>query len=75
MSSNFKFSILFPFLSVLLIALYGGGLGVTFIFLNTIKLSVFGEQMPIAVILLGSSLVFGVPIVAYLLTRNEPTEQ
>ena len=38
MSSNFKFSILFPFLSVLLIALYGGGLGVTFILLNSIKL-------------------------------------
>ena len=75
MSSNFKFSILFPFLSVLLIALYGGGLGVTFILLNTIKLNVFGEQMPIAVIVLGTSLVFGVPIVAYLLTRNEPTEQ
>ena len=75
MSSNFKFSILFPFLSVLLIALYGGGLGVTFILLNSIKLYAFGENIPIAVIVLGSSLVFGVPIVAYLLTRNEPTEQ
>ena len=75
MSSNFKFSILFPFLSVLLIALYGGGLGVTFILLNSIKLNAFGENIPIAVIVLGSSLVFGVPIVAYLLTRNEPTEQ
>ena len=75
MSSNFKFSILFPFLSVLLIALYGGGLGVTFILLNSIKLNAFGENIPIAVIVLGTSLVFGVPIVAYLLTRNEPTEQ
>ena len=74
MSSNFKFSILFPFLSVLLIALYGGTLGVTFILLNTIKLNAFGEQIPIAVIVLGTSLVVGVPIVAYLLTRNEPTE-
>ena len=74
MSANFKFSILFPFLAVLLITLYGGGLGVTFILLNTIKISVFGEQMPIAVIILGSSLVFGVPIIAYLLTRNEPVE-
>lgn len=75
MSSNFKFSILFPFLAVLLIALYGGVLGVTFILLNTIKLEAFGEKIPIAVIILGSGLVFGVPIVAYLLTRNEPTEQ
>ena len=74
MSSNFKFSILFPFLAVLLIMLYGGTLGVTFILLNTIKLNAFGEQIPIAVIVLGSSLVFGVPIIAYLLTRNEPTE-
>ncbi len=74
MSSNFKFSILFPFLAVLLIMLYGGGLGVIFILLNTIKLNAFGEQIPIAVIVLGSSLVFGVPIIAYLLTRNEPTE-
>ena len=74
MSSNFKFSILFPFLAVLLIMLYGGTLGVTFILLNTIKLNAFGEQIPIAVIVLGSSLVFGVPIVAYLLTRNEHTE-
>ena len=74
MSSNFKFSILFPFLSVFLIALYGGGLGVIFILLNTIKVNAFGEQMPIAVIVLGTSLVFGVPLVAYLLTRNEPTE-
>lgn len=75
MSSNFKFSILFPFLAVLLIALYGGALGVTFILLNTIKLEAFGEKIPIAVIILGSGLVFGVPIVAYMLTRNEPTEQ
>ena len=74
MSDNFKFSILFPFLSVLLIALYGGTLGVIFIILNTIKIEAFNDQIPIAVIILGSSLVFGVPIVAYLLTRNEPTE-
>ena len=75
MSTNFKFSILFPFLAVLLITLYGGALGIAFILLNTIKLNAFGEQIPIAVVVLGTSLVFGVPIVAYLLTRNEPTEQ
>ena len=74
MSSNFKFALLFPFLAVLMIALYGGALGVTFILLNTIKLEMFGEKIPIAVIVLGTSLVFGVPIIAYLLTRNEPAE-
>ncbi len=74
MSSNFKFALLFPFLSVLLVAFYGGVLGVTFILLNSIKVDVFGERMPIAVIALGTSLVFGVPIVAYLLTRNESVE-
>ena len=74
MSSNFKFAVLFPVLSVLLVALYGGALGVTFILLNTIKVELFNESMPIAVIVLGSALVFGVPLVAYLLTRNEPTE-
>lgn len=75
MSDNFKFSILFPFLAVLLIALYGGALGVIFIILNQIKINAFNDQIPIAVIILGSSLVFGVPIVAYLLTRNEPANE
>ena len=70
MSSNFKFSILFPFLAVFMIALYGGALGTIFILLSPIKAGGF----PIAVIILGSSLVFGVPIIAYLLTRNEPAE-
>ena len=67
MSKNFSFSILFPFLAVALIALYGGGLGVTFIVLR----EVIGVE---AVIILGSALVFVVPIAAYLLTRNEPAE-
>ena len=67
MSKNFSFSILFPLLAVALIALYGGGLGVTFIVLR----ETIGVE---AVIVLGTSLVFLVPIVAYLLTRNEPAE-
>ncbi len=67
MSKNFTFSILFPLLAVALIALYGGGLGVTFIVLR----ETVGVE---AVIILGSALVFLVPIVAYLLTRNEPAE-
>ena len=67
MSKNFRFSILFPFMAVLMIALYGGALGTIFILLS--------ENIGIwTVIVLGSALVFGVPIVAYLLTRNEPTE-
>ena len=67
MSKEFRFSVLFPFLAVFLIALYGGTLGTLFIVLDeTIGV--------LSVIILGSALVFGVPIVAYLLTRNEPTE-
>ena len=66
MSKDFGFSVLYPFLAVFLIALYGGALGTLFIVLDE-TIGVF------AVIILGSALVFGVPIVAYLLTRNEPT--
>ena len=67
MSKEFGFSILFPFLAILLIAVYGGGLGTIFIVLD----EVIGVG---TVIILGSALVFGVPVVAYLLTRNEPAE-
>ena len=67
MSKNFSFSILFPLLAIALIALYGGGLGVTFIVLR----EVVGIE---AVIVLGAALVILVPVVAYLLTRNEPVE-
>ena len=67
MSKNFSFSILFPLLAIALIVLYGGGLGVTFIVLR----EVVGIE---AVIVLGGALVILVPVVAYLLTRNEPAE-
>ena len=67
MSKEFRFSILFPFLAILLIAIYGGGLGTLFIVLD----EVIGVE---AVIILGAALVLLVPIVAYLLTRNEPAE-
>jgi Sec-independent protein secretion pathway component TatC len=67
MSKEFRFSVLFPFLAILMIAVYGGGLGTLFIVLD----EVIGVE---AVVVLGASLVFGVPIVAYLLTRNEPVE-
>ncbi len=70
MSNNFKFSMLFPLMAVLMVALYGGTLGIIFILLSSIK----AGSIPVAVIVLGSSLVIGVPIVAYLLTRNEAAE-
>ncbi len=64
MSKDFVFSMLFPFLAVVMIAAYGGGLGVAFIVLD----HEFGVW---TVVVLGSALVFGVPIAAYLLTRKE----
>ncbi len=67
MSKDFGFSVLFPLLAVLLIAVYGGGLGIIFIVLR--------EQVGVeGVIVLGTALVLLVPIAAYLLTRNEPIE-
>ena len=67
MSKVFAFSILYPLLAIFLIALFGGGLGTIFIVLD----ETIGVE---AVIVLGGALVFLVPIVAYLLTRNEATE-
>lgn len=69
MSKDFGFSIMFPLLAIALIALYGGGLGVAFIVLRETMGNVWG------VIILGTALVFLVPIAAYLLTRNEPFEE
>ena len=67
MSKEFRFSMLYPLLAVLLIAAYGGGLGVLFIILY--------QQIGVgAVIVLGTALVILVPTIAYLLTRNEPVE-
>ena len=64
MSKEFRFSMLYPLLAVLLIAAYGGGLGVLFIVLyQTIGVG--------SVIALGTALVILVPTIAYLLTRNE----
>ena len=69
MSKEFGFSILFPLLALALIALVGGGLGIVFIVLRETMGNVWG------VIILGTALVFVVPIAAYLLTRNEPFEE
>lgn len=67
MSKNFRFAILFPLLAVALIALYAGGLGVTFMLVNESALDEGG------VIVLGTALVVLVPLIAYLLERR--TEQ
>ena len=68
MSKEFRFSMLYPLLAVLLIAAYGGGLGVLFIILY--------QQIGVgAVIVLGTALVILVPTIAYLLTRNEPVDE
>ena len=64
MSDNMKFAVLFPLLSVAVIAAFAGGLGVVFMLLNASEL---GE---IGVIVLGSSIVVGVPVAAYLLERR-----
>lgn len=69
MSKDFGFSILFPLLALALIALVGGGLGMVFIVLRETMGNVWG------VIILGTAMVFIVPIAAYLLTRNEPFEE
>lgn len=69
MSKDFGFSILFPLLALALIALVGGGLGIVFIVLRETMGNVWG------VIILGTALVFVVPIAAYLLTRSEPFEE
>ena len=64
MSNNMKFAMLFPILAVITIATFAGGLGVVFMLLNASELEELG------VIILGSAIVIGVPVVAYLLERR-----
>ncbi|MCL0028790.1 hypothetical protein M1N23_01420 [Dehalococcoidia bacterium] len=64
MSNNVKFAVLFPILSILLIAAFAGGLGVVFMLLNASTLHENG------VIVLGSAIVVAVPFAAYLLERR-----
>ena len=64
MSDNMKFAILFPVLAIITIATFAGGLGVVFMLLNASALEENG------VIVLGSAIVIGVPVVAYLLERR-----
>jgi MFS-type transporter involved in bile tolerance (Atg22 family) len=67
MSTNFKFAMLFPILSIICIAAFAGSLGVIFMVLDE---TAVGEN---GVIILGSVLVIFVPLIAFLLERN--TEQ
>ena len=64
MSNNMKFAMLFPILAVITIAAFAGGLGVVFMLINASELEELG------VIILGSAIVVGVPVVAYLLERR-----
>ena len=64
MSNNVKFAVLFPILSILLIAAFAGGLGVVFMLLYASALHENG------VIVLGTAIVVAVPLAAYLLERR-----
>ena len=64
MSDNIKFAVLFPILAVAVIAAFAGGLGVMFMLINESALDEIG------VIVLGSAIVVGVPVFAYLLERR-----
>jgi len=61
MSERMRFALLFPFLAVLTIAVYAGGLGVIFMVLYETALKQW------AVVILGMLLVVGVPSLAALL--------
>jgi len=64
MSDNMKFAMLFPILALITIATFAGGLGVVFMLINA------SEMGEVGVIILGSVIVVGVPVVAYLLERR-----
>ena len=64
MNKNFKFAMLFPIMAIICIATFAGGLGVIFMLIEE---SVLHEN---GVIILGSSLVVLVPLIAFLLERN-----
>ena len=64
MNKNFKFAMLFPIMAIICIATFAGSLGVIFMLIEE---SVLHEN---GVIILGSSLVVLVPLIAFLLARN-----
>ena len=64
MNKNLKFAMLFPIMAIICIATFAGSLGVIFMLIEE---SVLHEN---GVIILGSSLVVLVPLIAFLLERN-----
>ena len=68
MKERMSMATLFPLLAILAIAVYAGGLGVLFMFLNSTALEEW------AVVILGIALVVGVPTIAALLQRRVERE-
>ena len=68
MRERMTMAMLFPLLAVLVIVVFAGGLGVTFIVLDSTEL----EQW--AVVILGMALVVGVPSAAALVQRRVERE-
>ena len=62
-SERFRMALLFPMLAVITIVVYAGGLGVIFMLVNETALGEWG------VIIIGSSLVVGIPTVAAIAQR------
>ena len=65
MKEPLRISILFPLLAVVIIIVFAGGLGITFMFLESLHWQV--ADVPLGVVGLGMALVVGVPTVAALL--------
>jgi hypothetical protein len=65
MKEPLRISILFPLLAVAIIIVFAGGLGITFMFLESLHWQV--ADVPLGVVGLGMALVVGVPTVAGLL--------
>ena len=68
MRDETKMAMLFPFLAVLFIAVFAGGLGVIFMVLESAVPDAWG------VIVLGAALVVGVPAMAALIQRRVERE-
>lgn len=65
MKEPLRISILYPLLAVIVIIVFAGGLGITFMFLESLHWDV--AHIPLGVVGLGMALVIGVPTVAALL--------
>jgi hypothetical protein len=65
MKEPLRISILFPLLAVVIIIVFAGGLGITFMFLESLHWDV--AHIPLGVVGLGMALVIGVPTAAALL--------